>query len=277
MRIGREAPADRHADAVGDEGDRGEMARDDLAEIDVDEIAVVVDHGVERVDLAQHPHDLELLLVQRIAGEVALDRERVFHEARAVERADRVRVRDARRDHLAAARVARHEMRLDEPGRDAHVGFDEAAVELDRRAPRRREAEIDVRRIVARVVVLDAHRFEDPRVADDLGELLAFVRPMQARGDEHGDAFARHARRRCRPSISGRRNRWLGTGRVMSQIRMHALSSPAHERFVRRAPTGWASASRTAACGSASFASGRLPISVGCACGGSRTCIADLP
>ena len=50
------------------------MARDDLAEVDVDEVAVLVDHGVERVDVAQHPHDLELLLVQRIADEIALDR-----------------------------------------------------------------------------------------------------------------------------------------------------------------------------------------------------------
>ena len=102
-----EAAADRHADALSDdERDRLEVARDHLAEIDVDEVAVVVDHGVDRVDLAQHAHDLELLLVQRIAGEVALDRERVLHEARAVERADRVLVRDARRDDLAAARTS---------------------------------------------------------------------------------------------------------------------------------------------------------------------------
>ena len=38
-----------------------------------------------------------------IAVEVALDRERIAHEARAVERADRVLVRDAGRDHLAPA------------------------------------------------------------------------------------------------------------------------------------------------------------------------------
>jgi hypothetical protein len=56
------------------------------------------------------------------------------HEARAVERADRVLVRDAGGDDLAAPRPAGHEMRLDQPGGGAQVRLDEAAVELDRRA-----------------------------------------------------------------------------------------------------------------------------------------------
>ena len=131
--------------------------------------------------------------MQRIAGEVALDRRRVFHEARAVEGADRVRVRDARRDDLPAARVAGHEMRLDEPGGDADVRFDEAPVELHRRAPPRRDAEIDVRRIVPREVVLDAHGVEHPRIAHHLGQLRALVRTMEAGRDQHGDRVARHA------------------------------------------------------------------------------------
>ena len=50
-----------------------------------------------------------------------------------------------------------------------------------------------------------------------------------------------------RPSISGRRNRWLGTGRVMSQMRMHALRRPRTSSAYGGAPTGWASAARTAA------------------------------
>jgi hypothetical protein len=101
----------------------------------VDEIAVLVDHRVDRVHVAEHAHDFELLLVQRIAAEIALDRRRVFHEPRGMERADRVRVRNARRDDFAAARIARHEMRLDETRGNAQIGVDEAAVELDRRAP----------------------------------------------------------------------------------------------------------------------------------------------
>ena len=46
-------------------------------------------------------------------------------------------MRDAGRHHLAAARPAGHEMRLDQAGGDAQVGLDEAAVELHRRAARR--------------------------------------------------------------------------------------------------------------------------------------------
>ena len=175
----RKAPAHRHARAVGDERDRRQVARDHLAEVDVHEIAVLVDHRVDGIDVAQHPHDLELLLVQRIAGEVALDRRRVFHEAGAVKRPDRVRVRDARRDDLPASRVAGHEMRLDEPGGDAHFRLDEAPVELHRRAPPGRHAEIDVRRVVPREVVLDAAPCRTPT---DRRPLRPVPRPRSADG-----------------------------------------------------------------------------------------------
>ena len=75
--------------------------------------------------------------MQRVAGEVALDGQRVFHEPRAVEGADASAWRDAGSDHFAAARLAGHEVRLDQAGRDAQVGLDEAPVDPDRRAARR--------------------------------------------------------------------------------------------------------------------------------------------
>ena len=75
-------------------------------------------------------------------------------------------VGDARRDHLAAAGPAGHEMRLDQAGRDTQIRFDEAAVELDRRAARRRDAEIDMIGVVPRIMVLDANPLHDPGVAD---------------------------------------------------------------------------------------------------------------
>ena len=50
------------------------MAFDDLAVRDEDQLALLVDDGVERQDVAEHAHDLELLLVQRIADEIARDR-----------------------------------------------------------------------------------------------------------------------------------------------------------------------------------------------------------
>jgi hypothetical protein len=39
-----------------------------------------------------------------------------------------------------------------------------------------------------RVVVHDGDRLENPRVADQLGQLRSLVRPMEARGDEHRDS-----------------------------------------------------------------------------------------
>ena len=166
----------------------------DLAEIDEREPPLLVDHGVQRQGAAQHPHDLELLLVQRIAFEHAVLGLGMRHEARAVEGRDGVLVGDAGRDHLAAAGVARHEMRLDQAGRDPQVRLDEAPVELDRRAPGRRRAEIDMRRIVTREVVLDPDRLQDPGVADQLLELGALVRPVQAGRDQDRDGVGRHAR-----------------------------------------------------------------------------------
>jgi hypothetical protein len=63
----------------------------------------------------------------------------------------------------------------------------------------------------------------------------------------------------------------------MSQMRMHALFLPRTSDSYGAAPIGRASASRTAARGSESLAIGRLPITVGRASRGSRTCISDLP
>ena len=72
-----------------------------------------------------------------------------------------------------------------------------------------------------------------------------------------------------RSSIIGRRNRWLGTGRVMSQIRMQALSLPAASVFSGAAPVGRSSTARIAAFGSAIFGNGRLRITWASAAAGS--------
>jgi hypothetical protein len=50
----------------------GEVAALDVAEVHEAEIAFLVDDGVEGVQLTDQTYDLELLLVQRIAGQVAL-------------------------------------------------------------------------------------------------------------------------------------------------------------------------------------------------------------
>ena len=169
------------------------MAGDDFAEIDVSQIAIVVDNRVEAVDVAEPADDLKLLLVKRIADQIALNRERIFHEARGMEGANGFVVGDARRDDLAAAGPAGHEMRLDQAGGDAQIRFDEAAVELDRRSARRGDAEIDMIGVVARIMVLDANLLHDPGVAHQFSKLFANVWPMQAGRDQNDDAVERNA------------------------------------------------------------------------------------
>ena len=162
-------------------------------------------HRVQRVDLAEPADDLELLLVQRIADEVALHGERILHEAGGMEGADRLVAGDAGRDHLAAAGPAGHEMRLDQPGGDAQIGLDEAAVDADRRAARRGRAEIDMVLRVAGEMVVDPHGLQHPGIADQFGELVALVRAMQAGGDQDVDAVRGDAGRRSwfRSSAAG--------------------------------------------------------------------------
>ena len=170
------------------------MARDDLAEIDVSQIAIFVDDRVEAVYVAEPADDLELLFVKRIADQVALNGERIFHETRGMEGADGFVVGDAGRDDLATAGPAGHEMRLDQAGGDAQIRFDEAAIELDRRSARRGDAEIDVIGVVARIVVLDSNPRHDPGVAHQFGKFFANVWPMQAGRDQNDDAVERNAR-----------------------------------------------------------------------------------
>ena len=46
------------------------MAGDDLAEVDVSQSSIVVDHRVETVHIAEFSDDLELLFVKRIADQL---------------------------------------------------------------------------------------------------------------------------------------------------------------------------------------------------------------
>jgi hypothetical protein len=93
------------------------MAGDNLAEVDVGQIAIVIDNCVETVQGAEPADDLELLLVKRIADQIALNGERIFRETRGMEGADGFVVGDARRDNLAAAGPTGHEMRTRSAGR----------------------------------------------------------------------------------------------------------------------------------------------------------------
>ena len=168
---------------------------------------------------------------------------------------------DARRDDLAPARPAGHEMRLDQAGGDAQIRLDEPAVELDRRAPVRGEAEIDVIGVVARIMVLDPNPLHHPGVADEFGKLFADVRPMQAGGDQNADAVERNAGgdqgfdHRPQEEMVGHR-----AGDVANQDA--GASAPASEFGQRRGLDRFDSARRTAAAGSAIFRSFPFEISV---------------
>jgi hypothetical protein len=93
-----------------------------------------------------------------------------------------------RGDDLAPAGVAGHEMRLDQAGGDPHLRLDEAPVELHRNPAPLGPPEIDMGCIIAGEVVLDPHRAEYPRVADQRLELApsfddaARSRPDRDRG-----------------------------------------------------------------------------------------------
>ena len=203
-------------DGVAHEIDRRRVARHDLAEAREDQVALLVEDRVEAVDPpADHAQDLQLLLVQRIAVEIAARRQRILHEARGMEGADRRVMRDAGRHDLAAAGPAGHEMRLDETGGDADVGLHEPAVDADGNATRRRLAQHYVIRVVARVVVHHRDVLQHPRVADQIGELVAEIGAVQAGRDENRDAAERDAR-------AGQAGfRFCGNARTLCRRRQH--------------------------------------------------------
>ena len=172
---------------VFDERHCCQMARDDFSKCDVDEVAILVDHRVERIEFTNHADDLELLLVQRVADQIALDGERVLHEPGGVEGANGRMAGNAGRHHFAAAGPAGHEMRLDQARGDAQISLDEDPVDTDRRVARGGRAKIDMVMRVARVVVHYPHIRHHPRIAHHLGQFVAQVRAMQAGRDQDRD------------------------------------------------------------------------------------------
>ena len=206
-----EAPRQPHGEIVLRVVHRLQVARHDLPEVDEGEPPPLVDHRVDGQHVAQHPHDRHLLLVQRIARQPARQRVRVLHEAGIVERANRIRVCDPRRHHLAPPGVPRHEVRLHQPGGDAHVRLHEPPIQLHRHPPIRRDAEIHMRRIVPRIVIRHRHMVQHPRIADHLRQLVPNIGPMQPRRHQHRDVPRRdpgpHQRLDSRPQQQPVRHR----------------------------------------------------------------------
>ena len=204
------------------------MAAHDLAKIHVSEIAIVVDNCVETVEIAKLADNFELFFVKRIANQIALNGERIFHETRGMEGADGLVMGDARCDDLAAAGPASHEMRFDQAGSDTQIRLDETAVEFSRRSPRRGKSEIDMISVIARIMVLNSDPLHDPRIADQFrssSPRFGRCRPVATRMVMLSSAMPEATR----VSIIGRKKRWLGTGRVMSQMSTQALLRPPGE------------------------------------------------
>ena len=112
-----------------------------------------------------------------------------------MEGADGVGMGNAGRDHLPAARISGHEVRLHETRGNAQVGLHEPAIELDGRCQCRRRAEVHVRRVVEGVVVHDGHPVQNPGIAHEFGEFGALVRSVQTGGNEHRDGVGIDPRR----------------------------------------------------------------------------------
>ena len=88
--------------------------------------------------MAGHAGDFEQLAMQRVVFDRALHGAGIAHELRAVQNLDRFLRRQARRDQLAAAGKAQHQVRLDKAQRDVQIGGNKALVDVDRRAGSRR-------------------------------------------------------------------------------------------------------------------------------------------
>ena len=172
------------------EADRLFVARHDLAVVKEGHMALVVDDAVDGASTADHRHDLQLLLVQRIALQHAVGAVGMFHEARAVEGGDGLGVCDAGRDHLAPARPAGHEVRLHQAGGDAQIGLDEAPVEPHHRATPGRSDQ-HVIGVLPGEMVRYVHRLQHPGIADQSGKLFALVGPVQPGRDQHRDLLRR--------------------------------------------------------------------------------------
>ena len=82
--------------------------------------------------------------------------------------------------------------RLDQARRYSNLGLHEPLVDPHHGAAGS-GANVDVVLVVAREVVDTAHGLLHPGVADQLRELGALVRAVEARGHQHGDAGGRHA------------------------------------------------------------------------------------
>src|SRR6185437_15873118 len=151
-------------------------------------LGVAREGHVQHEVVAGHARDFEQLAVQRIIFERAFHRAWIAHEARAVQRLDRLGGGEARRDKLAPAGKARHQMRLDKSHGDVQVRGDESPVEIDARAGGG-GAQVLVSGKIGAIVVRDGVIFGDVAAANFL-DFGGGGGAMRAGGDEDKDIRA---------------------------------------------------------------------------------------
>src|SRR5450759_660696 len=165
-----ESAGDVDRGGLGNEVDCCEVAVLDIAEVHVAEVALLVNDGVEGIKLTHLTYDLQLLLVQGVAGQVALDSQRIFHEPGGVKGTNRLLTGHAGRHDLAPTGPASHEMRLHQTGDDAQISLHQYSVDEDRGTAGWGDAEVDQAGSVASSMALDTDVLQNPRVTDELGD-----------------------------------------------------------------------------------------------------------
>ncbi len=142
--------------------------------------------------VARQARDFEEFAMQRVVLDGALHGARVPHELGTVQHLDGFLSGQSGSNQFPAARVAEHEMRLDETKRDVEFGRGEAFIDVHGRTGAA-GAEMPVGREIAGIVVDDAKGRGD-FLPTDFADLAFRSGAVEAGGDQDGDVFAENAR-----------------------------------------------------------------------------------
>ena len=163
------------------------MLSEDVAGERGSDLLLTIERHVDREMHAHHPRDLAHIVVDRVPLGHAPRGERVADVLCVVERHHRFEPGQSGRHHLGSAAETGEEVRLDEAGRDPHVGIEELAIQKHLHTGGGR-AHASQRRGVA-AVVIDHRVAAQDLAAEHALELLIGVATMGARRDENRDVF----------------------------------------------------------------------------------------
>ena len=230
-------------------GARRAMLGEQLSGKDGGDLLRAVQRHVHGEVDAGHSRNLAHVVVDRIPFGDAPRRHRMTDAHGVVQREHGLQARQSRRDHLRAAAEAGKEMRLDESGRNAHVGVQPQAIEVHLDA-RRRVAGVDESRSVAAIVIDNAVLPHDV-AAEHRVDFRGRVAAMRAGRDQDRDvarADVRHlfeerlehlaARLRAGDVADGNRDAAAAVGELAERRRGERRAERCDERGVRIADRG---------------------------------------